>query len=133
MSRENVELVERLWAAMNSGDLEAVLASCHPDVELDWSRAIGPEPGVYHGHDGLRRFAQSYQDVFDEIVLDAEEFIDAGDEVAVPHVGKFRHHDGLTVHGAPAVFVFTIKNGQLVRFRMFNRRDEALAAVGLPQ
>jgi ketosteroid isomerase-like protein len=132
VSRETVELAKRLFAAQNRGDVEALLAACHLDVEVDWSRSIGPEPGVYRGHDGFRRFLKSYQDVFDEITFEAEEFIDAGDEVVIPHVGRVRRRDGLTA-SAPSVFVLTVKDGQLARFRMFNSRDEALAAVGLTE
>ena len=130
MSRENFDLVKRMLAAYNRGDLEMMLAGCHPDIEVDWTRSIGPEPGMYRGREGFRRLAQSYGDVFDRIILDAQTFIDAGDNIVVPHVGRMRHRDGITA-SVPSVFVWTIKNGLAVRFRMFNSRDEALAAVGL--
>jgi ketosteroid isomerase-like protein len=47
MSRENVEIVRAAYDAYNRGDLEAVLSYAAPDFELDWSRGVGPQRGVY--------------------------------------------------------------------------------------
>ena len=128
---ENVELAKRFVAAHNRGDIDAMLAACHADVELDWSRSGGPEPDVYRGRDAIRRVAEGYREVFDEILLEPEEFIDAGDDVVIPNVGTVRHREGITAT-VPSVFICTIKDGLIVRMQMFNRRDEAFEAAGLP-
>ena len=41
MSQENVEAARRLYDARNRGDMEAVIAECHPEVE--WRRRL---PGL---------------------------------------------------------------------------------------
>ena len=55
MSQENVEIVRAALDAYNRGDLEAMLKHAAPDCELDWSRSIGPQRGVY-GLDQLPQF-----------------------------------------------------------------------------
>ena len=128
MSGQNVDVVARLFAAYNRGDLDAVLADCDPDIEVDWTRSIGPEPSMYYEHDGLSRLAQSYGDVFEEITLTPDTFIDIGDEVVVAQVRRLWHRDGLSAE-VQSVFVWTIRTGLAVRFRLFHSREEALAAV----
>jgi ketosteroid isomerase-like protein len=48
----NIELLERLYDCFNARDMEAVLATMHPDVV--W--ANGLEGGHVHGHDGVRDY-----------------------------------------------------------------------------
>lgn len=128
MSQENIELVRKLFEAVNRLDDQAALAICHPDFEIDWTRSRGPERGMYRGHDGYRRLTTTYREVFDKITYEPEEYIESGDDVVVPHVATLRHRDGIETT-ARAVFVYTVEDGQVVRFRMFQSRDEALAAV----
>ena len=47
MSQENLEIVRAAFDAYNRGDLDVVLSYAAPDFELDWSRGIGPQRGVY--------------------------------------------------------------------------------------
>ena len=44
------ELLERLYDRFNARDMEAALATMHPDIT--W--ANGLEGGHVHGHDGVR-------------------------------------------------------------------------------
>jgi ketosteroid isomerase-like protein len=59
MSRENVEVVRRLYDALGRRESEAVLALYDSEVEIDASHGLfkfGHGKRVYHGHDGLRRW-----------------------------------------------------------------------------
>ena len=47
MSQENVEVVRAALDAYNREDYEAMLKYATPDCELDWSRSVGPQRGVY--------------------------------------------------------------------------------------
>ncbi len=83
MSRENVEIVNRIYEAIARGDVGTVLALYDPEVE--WIFARSPFRGlvkddVYRGHDGLRRFIRErYEDAWEEIKDELAELIDAGD------------------------------------------------------
>lgn len=65
--------------------------------------------------------------------LDSEELIDAGDQViAVARVGGAGHSSRIEL-GDRMAFIFTIKDGSLVRQRSFRSKDEALEAAGLSE
>jgi ketosteroid isomerase-like protein len=54
MSQENVEVVQRVFEAVNRGDIDAALELVADDYVMDWSNSIGPGKGVYHGEQGVR-------------------------------------------------------------------------------
>ena len=85
MSRENLEVVRRVWAAVRRDDAEAVLALYDEDVEYDFSRSPFQSAGIsqpaYRGHDALRDlFRERYED-WQQIEDHCNELIEAGDEV----------------------------------------------------
>ena len=56
MSQENVEIVRRLWADLETEDLEASIHLLDKEVEL-WNAPEFPVTGPYRGHDGVRQWA----------------------------------------------------------------------------
>ncbi len=62
MSEENVELFRRGLDAFNRGDLEAWLATIHPEVSFAPIRSS--VEGTYRGHAGVRRFFAENRDQF---------------------------------------------------------------------
>jgi ketosteroid isomerase-like protein len=132
MSRENVELVRGYVDAINHGDWAATLAaSLHEDVEIDWSRSPAPYKGIYHGRQEAMRFAEAL-DVWEGARLDPSEFIDAGDDVLVPHVFHLRGRDGIEVT-VRATYVFTIRDGLCARWAIYQEHAAALEAAGLSE
>ena len=64
MSQANVELARRGFEAINSGDVETLVALSHPEVEAI-PRILGVEGGdSYRGHDGVRELWQNIFSVF---------------------------------------------------------------------
>ena len=55
------------------------------DVEIDWSRSPAAYRGIHRGREGAFRFAEELG-VWEEARIEPEDFIDAGDDVLVPHV-----------------------------------------------
>ena len=53
MSQENVEAIRRAYAALNSGDIPAVVGMCHPDVVFDNTNAAF-DCRRLPGHEGAR-------------------------------------------------------------------------------
>ena len=128
MSQENVEIVRRFYEGWNRRDLSGGLQDLHPDGEVDWSRSRGPEQGVYRGVEAIERFAQQWLDLFDEVRIEPKEFIDTGEYVVVPNVVMARGRDGIEV-AARNTQVFTLRDGTIVRIRLYQERAEALEAV----
>jgi hypothetical protein len=95
VSQENVEVVRAVLDAYNRRDLEATLEHVTDGFELDWSRSLGPLRGVYRGRQGVDRLYREYAEAFANVQIEVEEFIDAGDAVVVPNVGRVRGRDGI--------------------------------------
>jgi ketosteroid isomerase-like protein len=131
MSRDNVEIVRRVYEAAARRDSATVLALYDPRVELDNSRIeIAGAGGVYHGHDGLRRFFRDWHEAWNSIDYDYDELIDAGDDEVVSVVtrrGRGRA-SGAEV-ALPLALLWTIREGRVVRVVWFPSRAEALAAA----
>jgi ketosteroid isomerase-like protein len=133
MSQENVVVVRRLLRAFNDGDVEAIVAECDPAVEWEEQSIPGVEP-LYHGHDGVRRWAAAIQRVREELgplegrlegVKEADDMVVA----SVRFVGVGRS-SGVRVPMHVHV-VGTLRNGKVVRRQVFLTLAEALEAAEL--
>ena len=125
-----MEVVRRGIDAWNRGELTTWLASFESDAEIDWSRARGPLKGVYSGRGEIETLWNEFFFTFEEAQIETEGFTDAGSEVVVSNTTHFRGRQGIEVT-ASSTWVFTVRDGQITRLRLFQERDEALEAAGL--
>ena len=126
MSQENVETVRAALDAYNRQDMEAAFKTAAADCELDWSRSIGPQAGVYR----LDQIDQlNLGETFESARTEPEEFIDAGDNVITPLIGHFRGRDGIEVT-ARFTYLWTLRDGAVVRVTLYQERQQALEAAG---
>lgn len=138
MSRENVELVRRMYRigeAMSLDDLLAALPELIPkiaDPGIEWVESPNRvDRRTYRGHEGVRQAIQHWLEDFDEYTYKAEEIIDCGDDVLViAHEEGRGAGSGVTV-SAESYQLFTIGDGKILRFRGFADRTSALEAAGL--
>ena len=107
------------------------MASFSPDAVIDWSRSRGPFKGVYRGPRERKAFWDVFWSTFEDVQVETYGFTDAGSEVVVSNTAHMRGREGIEVI-ARSTFVWTVENGQITRFRMFQERAEALEAAGLP-
>jgi ketosteroid isomerase-like protein len=129
MSRENVEIVRRGFEAYARGDLAAMRGGMHP--ELVTYRA-DPDGATYHGPDGLLQAIAEWVEDFDEFTATPAELIDTGGDQVVARV----HQEAIGAQsGAPIEgdfwFVYTLRDGSVVRLDMFANRAQAFEAAGL--
>jgi ketosteroid isomerase-like protein len=133
MPHENVEIVWRANAAFNSGDMERVLALLHPEFETAIGPELSPEPDSYRGHDGIRRYFDSFRDAMDQIRFDPTGFREAGASVVVAmRLSAKGRSSGIPVEQHLGQ-VWTIHEGKAIRVRSYNSYGEALEAVGLEE
>ena len=129
MSRENVELVRRAYAVFDK-DLDRLLALL--DRAVEWvSPSDAIEPGVRHGHQGVRDAFAATAMAWDRPTHTPEDFIDAHDNVLV--TVTFRGHgrgSGMEAE-RPEFHIWTVLGGAMVRFQWFYQRREAFEAAGL--
>ena len=134
MSRENVEVVRRGYAALGSGDLNATFALFDPEVEIETATDA---PSVdfeklYRGPEGFLKFLEQLSQAWDEFHWEPEEYIDAGDDVVVVFIRMTARGRGSGIEvEQPMAHVCTIGDGKLVRLVTFWERAAALEAVGL--
>jgi ketosteroid isomerase-like protein len=130
MSRENVELVERLNRLVESEGYEAILPFIAPDFEFTTPAEMAAEPDTYRGPEGIRRWYESFYDAMDEVRFVAERYIDAGDWVVVPSKLVTRgRHSGLVAE-QPVVLAWAIRDGKVVGLRPFATEEEAIEELG---
>jgi ketosteroid isomerase-like protein len=129
MSQQNVEMFRAGLAAWNEGDYEAIVDMCHPDVEWSFSDRLPDATGQIQGKDEVRRFFRTFTEDWSEISIRPDRVADRGSDVVaeVSFVAKGR--DGIEV-SMQLVHVWTLRDGQIVRFRGFRSFDDALDAVG---
>jgi ketosteroid isomerase-like protein len=130
VSRENVELVRRRFAAANAGDWESFFRDLAPNSEYDLSRGRAGE-GVYRGEEARRRFID-FVESWQSIRTEPHEFIEVGEHVIVPTTEHFVGRDGIEVQ-ARNTWTLTIRDGMVVRTCLYQDKQEALKAVGLEE
>jgi ketosteroid isomerase-like protein len=129
MSQENVEIVRRAFEASRRGDNEAALALYDPEVTLHHH----VDGGVYRGLTGVRAFFGDWFTTWDELTYDAEEWIDAGDDViAALYVRARGRHSQVPVERREW-HVWTLREGKLWRLRIYATKTEGLKAAGLSE
>ena len=135
MSQENVDAFKRAVAAVNSGDVEALLKAVHPEVEFHafMEELLGGEGRVYSGHAGVREFFRDFNEPFDQLHWDYPDIRDLGDQVLA--IGTFRARgrgSGAEVE-TPIGVLTDYENGIATRVWSTGDPGEVLEAAGLEE
>ena len=131
MSQENVEIVRAAIDAFNRGDVDTAFKDVIPDFEYDQTRAVGIDRGVFD-LEQFQSLLATFTDSWESFTIGADELIDAGDDVVMPFTNVARGRDGIEVQ-ARGVWVWTIRDGSIVRACLYQERQEALEAAGLAE
>jgi ketosteroid isomerase-like protein len=131
MSRENVQLVERIFEAGGADSAEAVLAFVPPDViwhpAPDWLAESD-----YVGHDGVREAMGVFTDTFDDYHAELHEARDAGAKVvALVWQSGVIKGSREPVRQAIGVIYSDFRDGRIGEAHFFRSWAEALEAAGL--
>jgi ketosteroid isomerase-like protein len=127
-SEPQVEAIRKALGAFNSGDTEAFLDAFDPAVEWHPS-SRSPFRGVFRGREGIAELFGNWREAWQEVRLDAEDPVGAGDQVAVTG-----HFVGIAAgSGERTEFrrtgVFHLRDGKIVRVDDYDDRAEALRAI----
>jgi uncharacterized protein len=125
MSRENVEVVRRLFDALDRQDWERALGTFNPEVE--WSTT----EGTFRGIEGVVTSLAEWLEPWEEHHIEAEEIVEAGDQVlAVIHLTGRVEGSGMEIDQR-FFQLYAVRDGRIVRMVEFVRRAEALEAAGI--
>ena len=117
-------------AAFNSGDMERVLALLHHDFETTVGPDLSPEPDAYRGHDGVRRYFDSFRDAMEQIRFDPAGFRSQGASVVVALRLSARGRSSRIAVEQHLGQVWTVHDGKVLRVRSYVTYREALEAAG---
>jgi ketosteroid isomerase-like protein len=132
MSQENVEIVRRLYDAVNLAGLGAVTDFLHPEVEVvpppNWPEGSA----LLRGRERVQEFARQWMETFEDFRVEPERYVDSGGEEVVVYVrdrgrikGSGTEIDNRLIH------VWTLTGGKVIRWQLFAEEDQALEAAGL--
>jgi ketosteroid isomerase-like protein len=123
--------VRRGLAAFNSEDMGRILDFAHPEFETVVSPQFSAEPDSYRGHDGIRRYFQSFRDAMDEIRFQPERFWDAGESVVVALRLTAKGRQTAIPVEQRLVQVWTIRDGKAIGVQSYASLHEAMEVVEL--
>src|SRR5262245_40197014 len=125
MSRENIELITRTFAAWNAGDIEAVREIWDPDAIVRAPRGW-PEPGPIQGRDAGFRQVERLRETWDADGVRLTDVRDLDNRVTT----RFTWHG--TGHGPDLAMemtaLYTIRDGLIAECEYFWDHAEALEA-----
>src|SRR4051794_21069554 len=129
VARDNVELLRDGYERLENEGYESLMALTPPEFEFTTPPALASEPDTYKGEEGIRRYFESFYDAMEEVHLNPQEFIAAGESVIVPTtlVAKGRTA-GIEVEQR-IVLVWHFRDEKIRGLDVFATLDEARAAV----
>ncbi len=129
MPEQNVEIVRRLYEAMNARDADAVTELAHPDVEWIPDSRVGEGP--IRGRDNVIRFFAERAAMFDELRAKTERCWGKDDRVLVFIRVTGRGHASGAEFEIRIGHLWTRRDGVVVRGEGYGDRGKALEAAGV--
>ncbi len=130
MSQQNVDRTSDFIEAYNRRDFDAAVE--HFDPEIEWVLPAHQRSDSCIGPRAIIRFWEGLDETMEELRLDPQEFVDAGDRVAV----RLRYYgrgkgSGAEIETEMYHQVTTFRDGTMVRIEYVTSWAEALAAAGV--
>ncbi|MGH2951555.1 MAG: nuclear transport factor 2 family protein [Solirubrobacterales bacterium] len=132
MPAGDAEVIRRLLEAFNAGDVEGMVALTHPEGEIYPMRAQLEGRG-YQGHEGIREMMVDLREDWDDLEMEAQEFIEGDDATAV--IGRLRgcgRASGVDVD-VPMGWVWRVRDGRAVYAKAYSQQADALREAGLDE
>jgi ketosteroid isomerase-like protein len=145
MSQENVEIVRRIYAALDvsvPGSVGTVSVPTEPfgkliDPQIEWNgpREFPDLAEPHYGYEGVKQYLRTIAEVLDDYRMVPERFIDASDDCVLvfSREGGRGKGSGAEVQTHLTAHLWTLKDGKTVRMQSYWERADALEAVGLSE
>ena len=134
MSHENLEVAQDVVAAWNSHDFERWLACW--DASCEWvPRLRGEVEGkqTYRGHEGLRRYWEEDDSVWDRFLVDFRDVRAIGDQVVMIGTATASGKESGVEITRPLAIRFQVTGRKIIRGESYLDVNDALEAVGLAE
>ena len=130
MSQEDVELVRGGYEAWAAGGFDALLPLVDEAIELRLPPGW-PGIGPFRGHEGLRQGFRESREVFADVRMRPERFIDLGQQVLVLGKVAVRSKEAGVEMEVTLSHLWTVGEGKLTALQIYGDPQQALEAVGL--
>jgi len=103
-----------------------------PDVRLDLSERVF-NPAVYEGYEGIIRWREEVQEIWESYISEPEKFF-AGEDVVVVFTREIGRggSSGVEVNRRTAL-LFRLRTGRVSEIRLYHDRDRAMRDAGLAE
>ena len=120
MSNETSDVVRRGYEAFGRGDIEGLISLLDENVE--WISSGPPEvptAGTRRGHEQVREFFQTVNELFEFDRFEPQTFIAQDDKVVVLGVDAVRLRANNQALEDNWAHVFTVRNGKITHFQEY--------------
>ena len=130
LSKRNVDLVRRVYRAVNDDDLPAFLALLHPDIEFTTSGVYPDFSPSYRGHEGAVEYWRAARGMWDAFSIRIGRVEPVGDQVLASVHQRVEGRDGIVVEHDWG-HLFSVADGLIRRARGYTSWEEAMDAAVL--
>jgi ketosteroid isomerase-like protein len=128
MAADNSRPVYAFAVAIDKGDVEAAVEVCDPEIEFRSVFAI--DGRAYVGHAGIRQYFVDVATTWDTYHMEVHRVVGGRDgRVAIIMTMHVRGRGSGVAISDPTGHVWTLRNGRLLRNRVYREPTEALAAI----
>jgi hypothetical protein len=129
MSQDNVDVVKGAYDAFARGDIQGLIGLLDESVEWRVPDSL-PFGGTYRGHEDMGRFFSQLPEHFEELQVEPEEYVDAGDGLVIAR-GRHRGRGKATGRELESEFAmfWTVRDGKAVRFHEYQDSAATLSAL----
>ena len=123
-------VVRKMFDTLNEEGTEAALQWFAEDFHGEVPPELSAEPDSYDGHDGVRRYFDSFQEIVRDLRVDAEELLEVGPGVVLGRglITGWGRESGIPIE-MRLPFLMRVRDGKLVELTPYTDWDEAVAAA----
>jgi ketosteroid isomerase-like protein len=123
------QLMRQVLDTLNAEGTEAALAWFAEDFHGVVPPELSAEPDSYDGHDGVRRYFDSFHEIVDDLRFDAEELVDVGPDAVAARgliTGSGRE-SGIPIE-MRVPLLMRLRDGKVIEISAYADWDDAVAA-----
>ena len=130
----STQTIHALLEAWRRGEVDqARLDLYHPDVTYEDYDLPDHAGEVFHGPAGVVEAMTSWAEPYEEMTNELERIVGSGDCLVAIHRFRARaRHTGIEFD-QPSAYVYTFRDGKIIRIQGYWDPQEALAAAGLEE
>ena len=131
MSHQNIEIIRRLFKAVEERDVAGVLAAYVPEIVIRDAASL-PYGGIHQGLEGAKQHIEGAAQTWNDLQPEAARkmngiFLDAGEYVVVLWRLKGLETSSGRTLDMPTVSVYKMQSGKIIESQMFYSDTMAIA------